>query len=335
MMMEFIDVPQQFAPAFGPAVYTMLGQADGNLIDVIVRNDDTNEILGAKRFIDSGEMTVNVAVYLRRCLDPVPVEGDGFGFIVPTGRSVRASVEVGELVSESRLFTAAVENLPGNGGMDCMPRNRTLAFDEWDEIAFRVDRQARCVVQAISEAGPFEIGTFEWEGGPCVCLFRVNGWKIAEILQTSECSLESYRQLIIDLTIDGKPISFSYGLHKPVPGSFRLGWLNRYGGIDYYSFPPLNTERVAAEKQRYLGPTGYRTSGTAEERRYVLDSGYLPEAVLRALSGVVGSPRVWRIRENGPSDVDVLTESMTVRSPEMNRLVLEVRESNVVNLQTF
>ena len=115
-------------------------------------------------------------------------------------------------------------------------------------------------------------------------------------------------------------------------GGMRLGWLNRYGVMDYFTFPVVCSRSLAVEKSRVLSGEGYRISGMNTEESAVISSGYRPTDEIRALAAILSSPAVWQIEKDTLTRMDVTTaamERMRYGQPTEIKITLRNAQSHV------
>jgi hypothetical protein len=75
----------------------------------------------------------------------------------------------------------------------------------------------------------------------------------------------------------------------------RLAWVNRFGVIDYYTFPVVDKFRSAGSRTRVVTADGYRTVATSGAQSIGLLSEPCGAVEAEWLSEIFSSPAVWMI----------------------------------------
>jgi hypothetical protein len=78
-------------------------------------------------------------------------------------------------------------------------------------------------------------------------------------------------------------------------GGRRLAWVNRYGAIDYHTFPVAGEVRSTGGRTRIYSPGGYRTVATEAYRSETLLSEPCDAATAEWLAEIFSSPAVWTV----------------------------------------
>ena len=294
------------------------------------------ETLGVKRIVDTGTIRVNVSGYLKRKLSPEPIKKVGSGFYTDAGRTVECVVKNGSSVTSPRIFTAALKNLSAGELLSTMPLHRNIGRHESDEVSF------------VTGGGPCN-ASFEVKGGNEV-FFAADGYTaragICTFVTDMEWVMSKIREkggnpslcraVHVRITSNGAELAHIIYALKDIPQrSVRLCWLNSMGGIEYFTFNELISRQLRSAKEKIISGEAHMTVASAAENYMELNSGYLPAALSEALSEIVASSRVWACRDGGFIPLDVVSTEAVCASEELACLRIKVRESNIVNFQTF
>lgn len=87
--------------------------------------------------------------------------------------------------------------------------------------------------------------------------------------------------------------------------SRRLAWVNRYGAIDYCTFPCVAGGRIEGRRGTIYTSDGYRTVATASETTETLLSAPCDAATVGWLSEIFSSPSVWIVNGTEYTRVEV------------------------------
>lgn len=325
-MMQFTQIPQQYAPLGGELRYAVEQEAAGNIdiriVDAAADGTGANRIpesgpdadgtavsagdgtalLGAKRFAATAAAAFDIAPYLRRRMRFVPATG-GTGFRPAAGRTVSVVVEAAatdgavETVSPVRTFRAGAEAAEAPCLLTSMPLSRLIPEEACDELTLLA-------------------------GGPCtVTVTALAGdTTVAESYRAAESGLQVFRLDLRDfpgaesLTVDAGACGVVvYSVIPARQGAVRLTWRSRAGSVEHYTFPVVRTEVVRSIRQQAYGPDG-RTAATAEtDRETVLVSAYEGRQVLDALAELTAAPEVWIAEGDTYTPADIATDEAVVQ----------------------
>ncbi len=326
------SLPDDYSSAYTGATFLIESSSTTQPRIVEVIDSQLNETLGFRRVQYLNNNKINIARYLARALDPQPILSRGWQ--VPEGRTVEAQLLAEGVATDSRIFTASLTNLTEDRVLSSL-NHRTVTSGDVDEIAlfagagqltlsvaFGADRPNRQIVAMRNHSGGLISYVFEVEA----------------VLGLANRP-DEVRQFWLYVMLAGKTIArLRYSLIPATAQSVRLGWLNPYGAIDYHTFRSLG-RLLRTEKERVVtGHTMQKVSTTRSSYVWedVLSSGYLPAATAVALSGVLSSPRVWRIDEGGVQSVDVTEEIGAVSDEgQLSVLRFSVREAEPRQTQFF
>lgn len=126
-----------------------------------------------------------------------------------------------------------------------------------------------------------------------------------------------------------------YRIEPREPGSVRLCWFNRMGGLDYHTFGRPDTGYLEASREAFLNHDGYAAASVRLADRTELSSGYLPRLWMEGLALIPASPRVWRVEEEGFVPTDVFPLSHAFRNGVPGTITLTVRDRTPRLSQNF
>ncbi len=75
----------------------------------------------------------------------------------------------------------------------------------------------------------------------------------------------------------------------------RVAWVNRYGAVDYYTFPVVSAVRHSGRTTTIDTPVGLRTTGTANARTQTLVSEPVDDSRAEWLAEILSSSAVWAV----------------------------------------
>lgn len=326
------SLPDDYSSAYTGAIYTIDDTTTTQPQIVEVLDSQRGETLGFRRVQYLNNNKINIARYLARALNPQPILGSGWS--VPEGRTVEAQLLADDSSTEKRIFTASLSNLTEDMLLSSLT-HRTLTHRDLDEISLFASAGQLTITVAFGANSPTQ---------QIVAMRNHKGGLISYVLEVENIlgyanKPEEVRQFWIYISLAGKTIGqLRYSIVPATSQSVRLGWLNPYGAIDYHTFRSLG-RLLRSEKDRVM--TGHsalrvstiRSSYVWEE---VLSSGYLPAAMAVALSGLLSSPRVWRVEDGEAHLVDVTEEMVAVSDEEqLSALRFSVREAEPHQTQFF
>lgn len=336
--MTFTSIPENYSPAFAEALFVFAAdEGDADALEITVRDARTDEAIGAKRLFASQGRAVNISGYLGRRFEMDPVTSLGGGLKAVPGRTVKALVEAGGEASPEVSFTASCVRVPARGMMSTV-RRTVIGPGEYDEIPLMIPGEriaAEVILRGRAERRlSMEALAPGDEAVVAVISMPEIGARLAELYGEE---LAEYREMRVEVRGDGVQAAVrSYTLNPDAGGGVRLCWVNGLGGLDFFTFPCVETQSVAASKQRIFTPEGYRVVTSRRERIMIVSSGYQPEERLAWLAGAVCSPKVWRLGDDGAAEaVDVVTDSAVERSRNMSSITLAVRRARAEASRMF
>lgn len=300
--MQFIQIPQQYAPLGGELRYAVSREEAGN-IDIRIADAADGTLLGAKRFAAVTEAAFDAAPYLRRQFRFVPVTGKT-GFYPAEGRTVSAVVEAVETdggtiaaTSPARTFLPGVATPAGPCLRTSMPLSRLIPEGACDELTLLTS--GACAVTVTAEAGDTTTAESYRTAEPGLHLFR---------LDTRD--FQGAERITVDAGACGTAV---YSVIPAIGGAVRLAWRSGAGSVEHYTFPVVRTTTVRAKRREAEGPEGRVVVASDAEREMLLASAYEGHAVLEALAELMAAPEVWIAGESGYAPVSVATDEAVVR----------------------
>lgn len=336
--MTFTSIPENYSPAFAEAKFAFEpDEGDADAVEFTVWDARSGETIGAKRMFASQGRTVNIAGYIGRRFEMEPLTAAGGGLKEAPGRTVKAAVEAEGEVSPEVSFTASCVKGPARGMMSTV-RRTVIGPGECDEIPVLVPGEslaAKVILRGQQERTlvmePLEV---EDEAAVAVISMPEIAARLEELYGEE---LADYHEMRVELRGDGTlAAARNYVLNHNAGEGVRLCWVNGLGGLDFFTFPCVESQTVAASKQRIFTPEGYRVVTSRRESILIVSSGYQPEERLEWLAGVVCSPKVWRVGADGSAEaVDVVTDSAVERSRNMSSITLALRKARAEAVQMF
>lgn len=302
--MKFYKIPAMYAPV-GPGKSATFGlQLDepGD-IDLRIRETDSGQLLGGKRFVNVSQADIDIAARIRPILVFTPSTGSS-GFQTTDGRTIRACVEALrpgsetiELSSSTRTFIPGYQNTLSSGLRTSMPLNRLIPAGEADEISLFHPRVCEL---SVSGAG---------REATVVKSFRAtrSGWQIFRLDTADFPGCDT-------ITVDtGLGESIVYTVIPASQNAVRLAWESRAGSIEHYSFPTVSQTSLLVEKHRAESPEGYLVTSAETLRKTTIVSAFeLPE-VLEPLAELISARNVWSLKNNVYTPIDILTDEAVIQ----------------------
>ncbi len=264
-------MPPEHGSAFRPACFTLAGvQAPGG-IDIEIRSGAGNEPLGVKRIYSSGEASVNVAPYVRRLLEPSPMCGGAAGIHVGTARTATCFLFAPGFVSETVTLCGGSENALPNILLSAAPSVVKIAPGEKDEMGIISGDRVYCDISfSRGEIHYIEPMGQRNAAGMLAAVIDADAVCRAYASRTggeaSEPADFTVRLRLDQPGFESAVIERKYILERNVRTGRRLAWINRYGAVDYHTFPVCEEFRSGGGRSRIETPAGYRTVATRMEQ---------------------------------------------------------------------
>lgn len=313
-MAEITEVPAAGGGVGRGVVYRVSGCAadEATEVEVSGRTDtDEGSVLGVKVLYGETEYRVDVAGYVRGLFAAEPRYRAQTGWAECTGYAVWVRIRVGEAVSEWCPLLAGTRDAGAGGLLSGGPRVRRLAPGEWDEcvwrkgaerVAARLRLRGKGVDDCVLEAGS------RTDGGAAV-LLAVNRDDVAARAAAAGRKMEEFAWLDVEMAegaeteegagADGMAVVRRYRLERRRPEGVRLGWVNEFGGMDYYTFAGCVREELRIGKERAATAAGVRVTSSRAVRSMTLVSRCQTPEGMRWLASLAGARRVWMLLGTG------------------------------------
>lgn len=294
--MNVISYPDQYGSVYADACFSISGLT-GDSTDVEILGGDDARIVGVKRFYKTESCRVNVAPYMRRRFDIRPMNDYFTGLYDSTERAITCAVRCGTQSSESVYLTASSTGVATGRLLSDMPKSRTISSGQWDELSLLSPDEMVVVTIYMHGAGcDASVELTQQTLGADIATIVVDADDIAEmfVAETGK-NKELMESFTIEIDSDYAPLATVFYKMDYSGCGERLAWVNRYGCVDYFTFPIVSSSTLSVEKQRIATPDGYRVVGVDSRRSTVLNSGYKSCGEVDALAAILASPRVWKI----------------------------------------
>ncbi len=300
--MTVTTFPRPYQSVFRDACFSLAGIPTPE-VDVSIRAVGQTAPLGIKRiYTEGGGGSVNVAPYMRRLVAPEPLCGFSAGMVAGIGRVVSCFVEAPGYTSAAIALTGGTEDAPLDTILSAAPRTVKIRPEEKDEIAVITGGTAVKPVIVFNHGGVEYVddshGAFTGNGMAAMVVDAdAFGRTFTSLTGAAE---EEMTGFAVRLTIrTGTPsetiLERRYTLDRVSGAGRRLAWVNRYGAVDYHTFPTLAEVRSAGSRTRIYTSEGYRTVATTAERSETLFSEPCDAAAAEWLGEIFSSPAVWEV----------------------------------------
>ena len=317
--MQFTSLPRQYA-SVGQKILYSFNQDQTQSIDFRVIEQNSNILLGAKRSIETGNISFNIAPFVRNQFLFDTRKGRT-GFIsLRANRTVTVRVEAvksgtGILVdtAEERTFIPGDVNNTNPGIRTTMPSDRIIPEDCSDEITLLTDTDCSITVTA-RNADTIIAENYRSEGAGYHTFF-------VSPEDFPECET---------ITVDaGQYGSIHYTVVPASAESARLAWLSHVGSIEQYTFPVVSSTSIRSSKQRTEGVDGHLVTAVESSREMTFVSAFEREEVLEPLSELLSAREVWIFRLGGYIPIDILSdESVIHRAGSLCSMEIVARPKN-------
>lgn len=334
--MIFTQVPPYYSSVFEPLLYRMTNIKEGVNSDVEIYTTLQQDALGVKRIAPGSAAEVNISSYMRRYISPVPFPVDSAGLFQDEGRYVVAGITCQGVMSPIRTYVGAARRVYEFEMLSSLPTLRTIAWDESDEVSFVVPNSSLTYSIELSGTKNYTFESGEYIASRGVVSITVGMPGIAGLVKNAGMVPDDFSKMRIRVRNVGRSIGeVEYYIRSRSAGQVRLCWFNSLGGLDYHTFCKVLSEPVAVSKKVFEGIEGYTPASIRRESYRELSSGYLPRLWVEGLSGLLSSPRVWRVEEGEFIPVDILTAGNALYRDKLNCMELLLRDRIPVTSQNF
>ena len=312
--MKFSKIPDNYAPLSGGLVYEVDLTGASGPVEAAVVDTAAGRRLALLRFAQAKSISIDAAPFVARLFDPRPAAGNT-GLRTDSGYAAAVVVEVGGLRSEERRFVPyTCDGLPRI--FTTLPRERTLAAGEFDELAYYAPGGGRFTVEAEAADGTVSKRTLPLPNNGAFGIFRIAADDYAGAVL-----------LRVTFTSGGRSEEVLYRRTVRPEGAVRLAWTASSGGVEFYTFPECRKRSLKVEKSRFYGPEGHTVTGETCEAESLLLSDYEPRAVMEALDEILAARRVWMVSGGGLlTELDAVSSQTEIHcNGAPDRLTLGVR----------
>lgn len=336
--MRIATQPTQYQGAFGEVVYTIVEADPQQIVDVEIYSSSEGKVIGLKRYRNQSEYQVNVANYLQQQFNIEPFMACETAVVSDPSRSVYYTISVNEVqYTPQKIATAGFINAPQGCFMTDAPQMRPISVGQSEELSMVIDSGQRQLIvemeNSVGERVALSIGGGVSNG--LINVVNINMDHLDTLLrEKSGRGVEScvLMRVVVESEACGR-MSHSYRIVSPQSGGVRLCWLNPYGAIDYYTFAQEVESSVSVKRTKVYGRSGYMIVDSQMQSSNRLVSHYEPQATMKWLSQLLGSPKVWVCEAHGYRRVDIVTSSVLTHSPDMVVMNLEMRDAQNTNFQ--
>jgi hypothetical protein len=312
--MNVTNFPRPYQSVFSEACFTLGGVQDSGGLDIAICSPGIAGPLGVKRFYGTGaaSVSVNAAPYVRRLFSPGPMCGLMPGLHKADGRVVSCYIEAPGYSSAAVPLTFGVEDCPQDVILSAAPETVKIRPGERDEISVITSGGVIKPVVVFSHSG------IEYTDDSCppansegMMTVVVDAIAVREAFElstgapASEMTGFSVELPVGSGTSGGTVLLRRYLIDRTSMGGRRLAWINRYGAIDYHTFPTVTETGLSGGRTRIFTPAGYRTVATAAETSETLVSEPCDGTMAAWLAEIFSSPAVWQIDGTGFERVEI------------------------------
>lgn len=319
--MEITSTPAQRSSAYRDALFT-LSASETETIDLEIREDTQNLLLGKKRLTGQTSYTVNVSNYAQRCLNVTPWRSNTTTFSYPTQRMASIRIQT-ENQQSTVTLSSGLEPILFFEKLSNAPDKAQITPNQGDEINMYADLSrmyADVVLDPANRNQRIRLAEKQAQIGLFSLYFSMP--HLAQKIEESELgTLDEYNNLELQLITEYDELVFKrqYTLIKPTPNTLRLCWWNRYGQIDYHTFKQTETT-VLIDKKRIYTSQGYKTTGCQTETRYNLISDYLNNQQMQWLHELAAAPKAWIDNGNTFLPVEILTQQVVTAGENLSQM---------------
>jgi hypothetical protein len=312
-MIRFTKFPADFTPLHEGLLFEVECDEPSD-VEVCIYEAQTETLVGRKMLYGVSVATIDIAPYVARIDDVVPLALD-CSAIVPAS--------VGEYRVEANGISSGVICVSNNltlplaqGVITTAPTERHIAYGECDEVRIISRLYVPIFVSLTTDEG-FTM-TLDFTSSPgYATLFFATSDLPATTRRAEMC--------IFCDEIEVQRITYHFAPHYGA--GFRLAWLSEVGSVERYTFPTICRTTRSAERTECRTAEG-ETFGIRSLRDTCLrlSSAIEPRATIVSLAGIVASPRTWRVEAGEPTRVEVLsTEAVSHTFGRPDRVVVDVR----------
>lgn len=310
--MKVIDYPKACQSAFREACFTLGEISAEEGLDIVIYTSENPTPLGVKRVYGTGTKTINAAPYVRSLLSPEPLCTAAAGMTEAAGRTAPCFVSFPGGFSDTVRLTAGTEDAPTGKILSAAPAAAEIRRNERDEISLiGGGRSIIPVIMLCDDNTKYPFSGFPSVNSKGMLTFVVDVGAMGELYATKS-GKDASEMKSFQVNLASSPDIFltrSYEVVEIPYTGRRLAWVNRYGAVDYFTFPYSQGSRVKGHRERIYSPEGYRTVATFSEKSETLMSGQVDAATVEWLSEIFSSPAVWVVSGSKCEKVEVAESS--------------------------
>ena len=323
--MEIIATPAQRSSAYRDAIFS-LSALESEQIDLDIRDETQNLLLGKKRLSGQTSYSVNVSNYAQRLLNVTPLRNNTSFFSHPEHRMASIQIQAGN-TQGSVILTSGLEKIMFFEKLSKAPDPQPISPEHGDELALYTDDSALFADIILNINGQQQkIRIAEKEKKMGLCALYLSMPHVANKISDAGLGLlENYHDLELQITTEYNELVLSrkYTLEAASPKTLRLCWWNYFGQIDYYTFK-LNRKSLLIDKQRIYSQQGYKTTGCQTETLYELISNCLNEENMNWLQELTAAPKVWIDDGINFIPVEILTQQIITGGNELVKMEISM-----------
>lgn len=284
--MYTIKSPDNFS-SFAESVEFTVTTDDSSLSSVVVTLVDamTEQVISSRRLpLSGGSATTDFAPLLRRIFALQPVAGVT-GLAAEEECNAHIKLKVGSIISPTITCVAA----PHEGIARCittMPVKRRIGIAECDSLLMFLPERATISLDVVTPSG-VDTQDFEWEGDGGMVVLR---------LRMSDFPSDTEQ---VTARLNGVVVAEWQVESSSESPSVRLAWRTPHGSLEHYTFPTIDEQASVVERHSIRTESGAVTTSVERMTEMTISSRYEPLATVAALSGILSSPQVWVVDDDG------------------------------------
>ncbi len=327
--------PKAYQSAFREALF-VLGAVNGsNGVDISINTPlKPGQPLGVKRIYAQNEASVNVTPYVRGMIEVKPVCDKPHGLVVGTDRTIPCAISAAGLTSNTVILSGGVEDLPIDTILSAAPDTVRIAYGEKDEISVITSRVVDPVVASVYGGEEhFDYQTLSDVISSNMITAVVDPKALCGVFANAlQVELDKITEFTIQLRLTGgtepeKILSRRYIIDYYGVGGRRLAWVNRYGGVDYYTFPTVSKTRNTGSRTRMETTDGYKTRTTMASKHETLVSEPCDGVMVDWLAEIFSSPDVWLVKGSEYEKVEVSGGEVVSSPLQPTRVNVEIAKT--------
>lgn len=327
--MQLLRTPEPFSPAFGEILYAVSLTENEIGEEISIFNSAVTEKIGIKKATEAPAFTLNVSDYVRSQIRIEPFVRQECGIIEANERTFYSCIAWQDWASVNP-HTAGIVSSGMNEPL-CEPVVRRISEDEQDEICWVADKgpvSAR-VLFPLPDEDSIEIYLGRKEiDDPKILALIINGENLSSLLQQRGYIWNDFSLFTVEIYASHQLMSrIEYRIRPYNNDNVRLGWWNRQGAIDMYSFEAVKEINYKAEKEQVVtnGVT-LQYSGSGYKEMSVV-TGCSTRQHDQWIAQIIGAPQVWVEQNQAWTPVKILNTTLPLYNPEKTEIEIRFAES--------